>query len=156
MNISLQRVNRPYEFTFVCDEPEGARFREVKPLKSSDIARVYESLCKAHTSRGRELPQELAIREFARLDKLYWTVDDVGIIIASEAGDVHIFFWDKRLRGRERMCKEMAQIIMDFYHRSDVWTEIPSTERAVIAFAERVGFEREREGDTVMLRLKGN
>jgi hypothetical protein len=37
--------------------------------------------------------QKLALREFGRLDKLYWTVDDVGLLIVSEACDCHIFFW---------------------------------------------------------------
>lgn len=144
-----------YEYIFPCFEPDGLKLRLVKPLEYADIPRVYASLRASLAARGRELPPELAAREFARLDKLYWTVDDVGLIIANKAGDVHIFFWDKRLRGRERLSKEMAKVIMDIFGRLDLFTEIPVSERAVIAFAKRVGFEQDSATDeTVVLRLK--
>lgn len=109
-------------------------------------------------SRGRTLPIELALREFSRLDKLFWTVDDVGLLIASEAGDVHIFFWDGRLRGREQLCRTMAGVVMNIFGKESIWTKIPSTERAVIAFAKRVGFTQElaSNGWIVMRMRKGD
>lgn len=84
------------------------------------------------------------------MDKLYWTVDDVGLLFASKAGDCHVFFWDKRLRGREGMCKSMAKIAMNILGRDDLWTQIPDTERAVIAFAKRMGFVEESSNDGVI------
>lgn len=132
-----------YEYQFTCPEPSGDVVRTVRPLEQGGILRAYIRMRDSLTSRGRELPLELALREFSRLDKLYWTVDDVGLLIASEAGDVHIFFWDKRLRGREGLCKSMAEVVLNTLGREYIWTTIPETERAVIAFAKRVGFVEE-------------
>jgi hypothetical protein len=132
-----------HEFQFTCPEPDGEVIRTVRPLASRDILRVYLKIRGSLESRGRTLPFELALREFDRMDKLYWTVDDVGLLIATEAGDVHIFFWDRRLRGREQMCKTMANVVMNILDREYIWTRIPVTERAVIAFAKRIGFEQE-------------
>lgn len=143
-----------YEYLFTCNEPDGVRIRYVKPLAQRDIPRVYKHLSDTIAARGRKLPADLALREFERLDKLYWTVDDVGLLIANQAGDTHIFFWDKRLRGREGLCKAMAQVAMEIFGRDSVWTSIPETERAVIAFAKRVGFVQEKSEDgLVTLRL---
>jgi hypothetical protein len=144
-----------YEYVFACEEPEGVILRYVRPLEAADIPVVYQRIRESFHSRGKDaLPWEAALKEFMRLDKLYWTVDDVGLIIANRVGDVHIFFWDKRLRGRERMCKAMALVIMEIFDRTFVWTEIPKKERAVLAFAKRVGFKETAETrETVTLHL---
>lgn len=145
-----------HEFQFVCPEPYGDVVRTVRPLEQGGILRAYLSIKASLESRGRTLPLELALREFGRMDKLYWTVDDVGLLIATEAGDVHIFFWDKRLRGREELCRSMAKVVMNILDKESVWTKIPSSERAVIAFAKRVGFEEESIGnDYTVLRFRG-
>lgn len=143
-----------YEYLFTCNEPEGTKIRYVKPLEQRDIPRVFKHLSNSLAVRGRQLSAELALSEFKRLDKLYWTVDDVGLLIANKAGDCHIFFWDKRLRGREGLCKAMANVVMEIFDRDSVWTSIPDTERAVIAFAKRVGFKEEKHEDSLItLRL---
>lgn len=129
------------EFLFTCNEPEGTKIRYVRPLAPNDIPRVYAQMRASLNSRGRELPADIALHEFNRVDKLYWTVDDVGLLIATLAGDVHIFFWDKRLRGREQLCRNMACVFMSIIQKDEVWTKIPEKERAVIAFAKRVGFK---------------
>ena len=141
-----------HEFVFTCKEPDGIKVRYVRPLHPRDIPQVYNSLRVSHLTRGVDLPADIAAHEFARMDKLYWTVDDVGLLIANYAGDVHVFFWDKRLRGREELCRSMARVFMSIIERDSVWTQIPETERAVLAFAKRVGFEEvERENGLVML-----
>lgn len=144
-----------YEYTLVCTEPDGMVQRTVRPLEARDIPWVYARIKESLASRGREaLGIEQALYEFMRLDKLYWVVDDVGLIIATVAGDVHIFFWDKRLRGREQLCKIIARVIMEIFDRDFVWTEIPKTERAVLAFAKRIGFVEQAVGtETITLQL---
>lgn len=143
-----------YEYIFACSEPDGLKIRYVKPLEQRDLARVYHSLRKALVARGRELPPELAIYEFKRLDKLYWTVDDVGLLFTDTSGHSHIFFWDKRLRGREGLCQDMAKVAMNIINKDSLWTEIPDIERAVIAFAKRIGFVENGSHDgLIKLRL---
>lgn len=107
------------------------------------MAKVYKSMLAHHESKGRTLTPETALQEFYRLDKLYWVVDDVGLLIATMAGDVHVFFWDKRLRGREELAKTMLLVSMSILNLDEAWTTIPETERAVLAFAKRVGFKDE-------------
>lgn len=104
-------------------------------------------------SRGRELPADIALHEFNRVDKLYWTVDDVGLLIATAAADVHVFFWDKRLRGREQLCRGMAQVFMGILGTEAVWTRIPESERVVIAFAKRIGFEETENKDGFVMLI---
>jgi hypothetical protein len=130
-----------YEYIFACDEPGGQVIRYVRPLEAMDIKFVYNKITESFGERSKVgLPWHEALNEFMRLDKLYWVVDDVGLIIANKAGDVHVFFWDKRLRGRELMCRAMARIVCEIFELPAVWTEIPRSERAVLAFSRRVGF----------------
>lgn len=106
-------------------------------------------------SRGRTLPIDLALREFGRLDKLFWTVDDVGLLIADSTGDTHVFFWDGRLRGREELCKAMAYVTMEIFELEETSTRIPESEKMMIAFAKRVGYTEEFVLDGVVhLRLR--
>lgn len=106
-------------------------------------------------TRGRTLPLELALREFSRLDKLFWTVDDVGLLIGDSAGDTHVFFWDGRLRGREGLCRAMAYVTMEIFELDATTTKIPESEKMMIAFAKRVGYTEEFELDGVVyLRLR--
>lgn len=139
---------------YLCDEPKKKILRTVRPLELQDIPLVYESMRQSHEERGRELKPDVAVEELARLDKAYWVVDNVGLLIANAAGDVHVFFWDKRLRGREAMCRSIAEMAMEFFQRNFVWTEIPKKERAVLAFAQRIGFRVVSVSDeTITLRL---
>lgn len=73
-------------------------------------------------------------------------VDRVGILIQGPTRweglpDVHIIFWDKVLRGREEMCARMARLGAREAGVPGVWTAIPQSARATLAFARRVGFE---------------
>lgn len=102
---------------------------------------MYAEMQAHHLSKNRWLSPEVAQQEFYRLDKLYWVVDDVGLMFVSMAGDAHVFFWDKRLRGREEMARTMLRVSMTIFSLAEAWTTIPETERAVLAFAKRVGFK---------------
>ena len=141
-----------FEYSFICHEKGGPRYRRVRPLELADIPRVYNSLQSVINARGRELPIDLALSEFARTDKLYWTVDDVGLLIATQAGDMHGMYWDRRFRGREHLTKTMMLISMSILGLDLAWTIMPETERAALAFAKRLGFiEAERKDGAVRL-----
>lgn len=111
------------------------------------MPRVYQEMQAHHSSRGKFLDPITAAMEFYRLDKLYWVVDDVGLMFATMAGDVHVFFWDKRLRGREDLAKTMMLVSMGIFGLPEAWTTIPETERAVLAFAKRIGFTEQNRQD---------
>lgn len=117
-----------------------------------DIPRVYEALRGIIESKGRALPVDLVLQEFSRADKLYWIVDDVGLLIANQAGDMHGIYWDKRLRGREHLTKTTMLISMAIFGLDTAWTTMPVSERAALAFAKRLGFV-ESLSDGVMTTL---
>lgn len=144
-----------YEFTLICQEPTGPVTRTVRPLEQRAILPVWQRMRESLESRGRTLPLDLALREFGRLDKLFWTVDDVGLLIADSTGDTHVFFWDGRLRGREELCKAMAYVTMEIFELEETSTRIPESEKMMIAFAKRVGYTEEFVLDGVVhLRLR--
>jgi hypothetical protein len=74
-----------------------------------------------------------------------YQVDDVGLMgvgptLYRGMPDVHITFWDKRLRGREGLCRAVAYMVMGELEVPGLYTPIPATARATLAFAKRVGF----------------
>lgn len=87
--------------------------------------------------------------------KIYLLVDNVGIICFVPRDDnahVHITFWDKRLRGRELLCKVVAREMMQALGLRFLWTAIPESARVILAFTKRLGFrEARRFGPTIVL-----
>lgn len=89
-------------------------------------------------------------------DVRIWLVDSVGLLLKGfleHEGliDVHVAFWDKRLRGREAMCRAMAQNAARESGYHGVWTAIPMKARATIAFAKRIGFRQERVTNGIVI-----
>lgn len=87
---------------------------------------------------------------------IVFEVDDVGMLLVGHmqygfSASVHVTFWDKRLRGREGLCRGMAELVMAIAGLKFVWCAIPSSERVVLAFAKRVGFVSTREQNGVVL-----
>lgn len=133
--------------------------REVQPLpkKIGVLLDVTEKLARVPNF----LPQDGSVHSLIAPDSAFFLVDDVGIIGAmgikrGHSAHVHVTFWDGRLRGREVLCREVAQLIIHVADLSGVFTAIPSERRTVVAFARRVGFDivGVRKGVTV-LWLKG-
>lgn len=75
----------------------------------------------------------------------FWLVDDVGLLcfdpFTVRIAHVHITFWDKRLRGRESLCRAVAGHLMSEYQIDTLLTVIPDSAKIVGAFARRVGFQ---------------
>lgn len=92
---------------------------------------------------------------FLREDIEVYLVDDVGILVAvniQQGGTAHghITFWDKRLRGREGLVYNTAQIIMERNDLHSIWTAVPKSARRVVAFAKRAGFKAYHEDSQVV------
>lgn len=75
----------------------------------------------------------------------FFEVDNVGLIAVlttdgwTNLAHVHITFWDQRLRGREGLCRSLAEWVTRFTDKV-LFTQIPEDRRALVAFATRVGF----------------
>jgi len=136
---------------FACQERDGLYIRHVNEVEPSDALRKYLE---------ERLPP--AASPIKNLDHIYskgmriFLVDDVGVLIKGvieydDMVDVHVGFWDKRLRGREAMCRTVAvQLAREESYRG-VWTALPHEARATIAFAKRVGFLEIRKTRSVVV-----
>lgn len=93
---------------------------------------------------GKRALESRKLVDLFRTDRLYLLVDDVGsIVFAFDQVEphVHVTFWDRRLRGREAMCKAIGQEVMHQLGVGRLWTMIPRDARMILAFCRRVGFE---------------
>lgn len=131
--------------TFACPEPKGTVLRTVRPLRplTEELLYVYDRLLSCRNLFGvcdLQTLEDLAIR-----CRDFWLVEGVGLLcfsmLTSNTAHVHITFWDRRLRGREGLCKALAGYIMDREGVETILTAIPPDSRTVLAFAKRVGFK---------------
>lgn len=142
------------EFTFECQEGKELVHRSVRLFQ-----KTMPNLLAA-VSKLAEVPNFLDQSDlfgvFFRPDTIFFEVDDVGMLgIADmqygQSASVHITFWDKRLRGREELCQKLADWITAIANLQFVWTVVPISSRAVLAFAKRIGFVVVREQNGVAL-----
>lgn len=113
------------------------------PKTPDAILKLYDQIKSANANTGWECA--VTVTTLMDLGTLVWKVDDVGIICMIPNGPrrahVHIFFWDRRLRGREKLCKQFGLWLMDSYELDTLWTAIPIEAEIIRAFARRVGFK---------------
>jgi len=57
--------------------------------------------------------------------------------------EAHIFFWDRRLKGREGVVRRMMEWVMDALQLPRLSTQAPSYARATIRFIKRIGMVEE-------------
>lgn len=105
------------------------------------ILRIQDQMEKVANFLPPENPLGIFFGENAEI----YLVDDVGILVAADIqpghqAHAHITFWDRRLRGREKLAKSIAKYVMDKNALEYLWTAIPKKSKRVVAFAERVGF----------------
>lgn len=79
------------------------------------------------------------VGEFAGFVGVMWAEN----IVIYNYADVHIFFWDSRLKGREVICKEMIRWLFDHLQVFRLATAAPIYAKAVIRFIKRLGFVEE-------------
>ena len=132
----------------LCREGKQDVEREVTrmSLDPANVLRVYDSLKgvpNLFSSKGESKVKDLADLYDSR--NVVWQVDNVGIVylagLAEGKAHVHITFWDKRLRGREELARQLAREAMAEFGFHTLVTAIPPASRATLAFAKRVGFK---------------
>lgn len=79
---------------------------------------------------------------------LVYEVDDVGILFMTEIAEghsaqVHFTFWDRRFKGREKLCREMLKYVFDLFKFHRIWAEVPLYAYPVLDVVERIGFVKE-------------
>lgn len=132
-------------FSVLCKEGSQEHLRHVRQLlpDPADALEVYDRVQKVQNLFGSTLCAD-TLRLLISCSDHFWRVDDVGVIYAAPLGrtgaHVHITFWDKRLRGREQLCRELAARVVSACGYDTLWTAIPRASKAVLAFAKRIGF----------------
>ena len=144
------------DLVFLCEGRRGTKVRHVREVKASLLLEKY---LQSKLLVPEESPMKSLSHIYSSGTRLF-LVDDVGLIVKGvikyeHMPDVHVAFWDKIMVGREYMCHSMAQLLAKDAEARGVWTAIPSSSRATLAFAKRVGFEEvHRSGHLVMLALE--
>lgn len=136
---------------FVCEERRGTHIRRVQEVEPSVQVEKY--------LRARLPEKHSPLKDvgmiWSRGARLF-LVDHVGLMFKGTIDwngkpDVHVVFWDKVLRGREVMCRSMAQMVAEDAGAPGVFTLMPEDARVVIAFAKRIGFKVDAEGQGVVV-----
>lgn len=115
--------------------------RQLSPV-TEEVLGAYDKLAACANLFGDRSVEsiEQMLREYWK----FWLVDDVGLLcfdpFRQGEAHVHITFWDRRLRGREGLCRELAKSLMLRHNVTMLLTVIPLGSRTVSAFARRVGF----------------
>lgn len=142
-----------------CDEPKGSVVRTVSlvRLTTERLAYYYEKIKPFDVVFNDEVPNDPVT--FAQIfvsqgtdgqlvsNGLVWEVDDVGIIQATHITEsstlVHFTFWDRRLRGREELLKEMIRYAFKKYGFQRIETRVALYARPMLVAVERIGFVKE-------------
>lgn len=136
--------------TVKCEEPTGPVTREVNLVR--DVDADYMRFLFSNLYGLPSMFDTGPLRDFEKLRMSLvnhdWTllqVDDVGLLAVGpirldQMADVHVTFWDKRFRGRETLTRRVAEWAIKTHGLVAVFTSLPATARATIAFAKRVGF----------------
>lgn len=142
-----------------CSEPEGPIVRDVKQvsLTKEKLYEYYEKISQFNVVFNDLVPndpvtfasiflgQEADGTFFAK--GLIWEVDDVGIIYITDLDSssclAHFTFWDKRLRGREKLIRESLKYGFERYGFERIEVRVPLYSKPVLNMIERVGLTKE-------------
>lgn len=143
-------------FSVVCHEGEKAVLREVRRFIPSPegVLWLYDQMRQVPNFHSANKPLRVdVLRAMMATEDQYYTVDDVGVICVCkpdvDSACVHMTFWDRRLRGREALCRMLSSYVLNTLELNYLWTAVPLTSRTVIAFAKRVGFVDFGHSDSV-------
>lgn len=145
--------------SYECSEPEGKVERSIYfvPLTSDRLRKYWENLSQFTTLFNRHMR---GIDDFIatfvsqesngelKLNGIIWEVDDVGIFFLTDIYPLyqatgHFTFWDRRIRGREKLIQRMLKHVFDEYGFHRIVAEVPLYSHATMGAVERVGFIKE-------------
>lgn len=125
-------------------EPEGVFLRKAWLVARTPEAmlEILDRVKELEADTGWETPELLP--RLLNMNTYTIKVDDIGILylhfLEPRVAQVHIFFWDRRLRGREGLCRELAIKALDVFQLDTLWTAVPLRYSRMKGFVERVGF----------------
>jgi hypothetical protein len=137
------------EFAFVTHEKglrgETRTIREVDKADHESILWSFSQILDLHRRLQKPEPPLETVALYRQPERITWLVDDVGMIFAvfdkPGRASVHIVFWDQRLKGREVLCRGLADWLIHKFRLNYICTSIPVTSRPTLRFARDIGFE---------------
>lgn len=144
-----------------CREKGGLLLRRVEPLSKTakDLAWLVLML-KRRDSFLRHVSMADALTLLLDKRTYILTVDDVGAIILSNihegfAAEVHVTFWDGRIKGRERLCRKVAEWLFRIHRLDHLFCLIPEGNTTGLRLASATGFKDTcRENGNVLMILE--
>jgi RimJ/RimL family protein N-acetyltransferase len=127
--------------------PKGIALMEMSQANVTKVWTEFNRFPKLFMDHQRG-DQQHFMQQLLAKNSLYFVLDDAGIIYFTDIlpkyiAKFHLMFWDKQLRGREPICKDMIGWAFNTLKVEKVWTSIPAFARVQRKFAERLGFLRE-------------
>jgi hypothetical protein len=137
------------QLSFVTNEKglDGTRrtITEIDKKDHETILWSFSQVLDLHRALEAPEPPLETVALYRQPERISWLVDDVGLIFAvfdkPGRASVHICFWDRRLRGRETLCRGLADWLIHKFHLRYLYTSIPFTSGPTLEFAKRIGFE---------------
>lgn len=145
--------------TVECDERDGSFVRSVRftPLSPDKLRYYWERMKEYKSIFGTPVHNlEDFINTFVwqagkdlKAGGILYEVDDVGIIsidnivVSKMQCNAHLVFWDRKLRGREDLVRQLCEYGFEEYGFRRIVVEIPLHAMPVVTFVERVGFQKE-------------
>lgn len=139
---------------FLCRERDGEFVRTVSPMQRTlpHILDTIERLGTVPNLLDPKNPAAIFLDPSITILEVY----DVGIFAVSnflgaEGGaHVHATFWDRKLRGREEMCRALAALVVEI-RRQPLHTAVREDRAVLLAFCKRVGFVELRRSQTMVI-----
>lgn len=146
--------------TVRCNEPEGTFDRTVTPVALSweKLRSYYERLKEYDVVFNDHVPNtpggfasifvDIGEDLTVSANGLLWEVDDVGILYLTHitpgiSALAHFSFWDRRIRGREKLVREMVKHCFKRYGFQRIEVRVALYATPVLAAVERIGFVKE-------------
>lgn len=143
-----------------CSEPDGEVVRTVRlcELTVDKLGHFYEKLRKFEVLFNDHIGNSFEgfLNMFLQEDSagnpqpkgIIYEVDDVGIIYITEIKPgiealAHFTFWDRRIKGREELLRQMLRYGFEKFGFHRIRTEVGLMALPAIAGVERIGFIRE-------------
>lgn len=129
-----------------CHEKTGLTLRRVEPLvKDAKTLAWLVLMLQESDSFMRHVCMADALSLLLAQNTYVLTIDDVGAVILTGikkgcSAEVHVTFWDGRVRGRERMCRKIAEWLFRMYELSEMLCLIPEGNTTGRRLARAVGF----------------
>lgn len=142
-----------------CCEPDGTYLRTVRlPVLTPERLKFYYEKSKQFDVLFTDHIDDFTsfaniffsqVGDELEANGIVWEIDDVGILFLRDirpglSADGHFTYWDRRLKGREELLRQMLRYVFDTFKFHRIYVEVGLyAAHSVGAYLTRVGFKKE-------------